>query len=77
MLAQGSCKDLVKRLAEQENLVAASLEFLHEDATLDLFSGLACVGHVEYLSLSFPLILHILGIIRITDRRIGYTTYLI
>jgi hypothetical protein len=77
VLAQGICKDLVERLTKQKNLVAASFEFLDEDAALDLFSGLPSVGHVEYLSLSFPLILHILEIIRFTNRHIRYTTYLI
>lgn len=65
MLAQGVYEDLIKRLSEQENLVSPSFEFLNEDATLDLLGGLSRVGHVEYLSLSFPLVLHVLGIVSV------------
>ena len=78
MLAQGIRKDLVKRLGEQKDLVAAGFQFFDEDATLDLFSGLPRVCHVEYLSLPLPLILYVLEIIRFIARRwIRYTTYLI
>ena len=65
MLAQGVYEDFIKRLSEQENLVSPSFEFLNEDATLDLLGGLSRVGHVEYLSLSFPLVLHVLGIVSV------------
>ena len=61
MLAQGVYEDFIKRLSEQENLVSPSFEFLNEDATLDLLGGLSGVGHEEYLSLSFPFVLHVLG----------------
>lgn len=78
VLAQGVHKDLVERLSEQKNLVSASFELLDEDATLDLFGSLASISHVEYLGLSLPLVLRILGIIRfIANRRIGCSTYLI
>ena len=69
MLAQGVHKDLVQWLSEQKNLIAASFEFLNEDAALDLLSGLSGVGHVEYLSLSFPLVLHILGTVSVITTR--------
>lgn len=65
MSTQGICKDLVERFSEQENLVAASFEFLNEDAAFDLLGGLSSVGNVEYLRLPFPFILHVLGIVRI------------
>ena len=61
VLAQCIREDLVKRFSEQENLVTAGIEFLNEDATLDLLGGLSGVGHEEYLSLSFPFVLHVLG----------------
>ena len=62
---EGIRKDLVERLSEQENLVAASFEFLNEDAAFDLLGGLSSVGNVEYLSLPFPFVLRVLGIVRI------------
>ena len=65
MSTQGIRKDLVKGFSEQENLVAASFEFLNEDAAFDLLGGLASVSNVEYLSLPFPFILRVLGIVRI------------
>ena len=78
MLAYGVHKDLVEGLSEQENLISTSFEFLNEDATLDLLSGLSGVGHVEYLSLSFPLVLHVLGTVNaITNRHSRHFTYLI
>jgi len=69
MLAQGVYEDLVKRLSEQEHLISPSFKFLNEDATLDLLGGLSRVGHVEYLSLSFPLVLHILGIVSVIPQQ--------
>jgi len=69
ILAQGVRKDLVKRLSEQEDLITASFEFLNEDATLDLFGSLSGVSHEEYLALSFPLVLHILGIVSASANR--------
>jgi hypothetical protein len=78
ILAQGVRKDLVKRLSEQENLITASFEFLNEDAPLDLLGGLSGVGHVEYLSLSFPLVLHVLGMVSAIPTGIAeHTTHLI
>lgn len=78
MFAQGIHEDLVKRLGEQKNLVTASFEFLDEDARLDLFSGFTSVGHVEYLGLSFPLILRVLEIMGfIANRHRRYTTHLV
>ena len=76
--AHSVCEDLVKRFSKQKHLVTASFKFLDEDTALDLFNGLASVGHVEYLSLSFPLILHVLEIVRaIINRNIGHVAYLI
>ena len=65
VLAYGVRKDLVKGLSEQDDFISASFKFLNEDATLDLLGGLSGVGHVEYLSLSFPLVLHVLGIVSV------------
>lgn len=63
VLAQGVCKDLVKGLSEQENLIPTSFEFFNEDATFDLLGGLPGVGHEEYLALPFPLVLNVLGMV--------------
>ena len=78
VLAYGVRKDLVKGLSEQDDFISASFKFLNEDATLDLLGGLSGVGHVEYLSLSFPLVLHILGTVNaITNGYSGHFTHLI
>ena len=78
MLAQGVYENLVKRLSEQENLVSPSFELLNEDATLDLLCGLSRIGHIEYLGLSFPLVLHVLGIVSVMPNTYcRHFTYLI
>lgn len=78
ILAQGVCKDLVKRFGEQEDLITASFEFLDEDATLNLFGGLSGVGHEEYLALSLPLVLHVLEIVSASANKCGsYIAHLV
>lgn len=69
MVAHSIHKELVKGFSEQEDLVSPGFEFLDEDTTLDLLDALPRIRRVENLSLSFPLVLHVLEMVSIITSR--------